>query len=184
MQSVVHLRKTHRLQHLHLESTLLSARLGSSTVFLVVWHPRLSQRSVKRPASDTKSSCIQLADIWSRPHALAISILFYAVGYAMCAGAKNVATVVAGQFVYTIGNTGITFCKTIRPEESVDDSELDPYCRHYLPPVASVRKRRSQPPLRRECVCRWLHLGWDLCLQRRRLAMGGKYHYLELLKSR
>lgn len=27
----------------------------------------------------------------------------------MCAGAKNVSTVVAGQFVYTLGNTGITF---------------------------------------------------------------------------
>jgi len=35
----------------------------------------------------------------------------FAVGYAMCAGAQNVGTVVAGQFIYTIGNAGVTFCE-------------------------------------------------------------------------
>ncbi len=40
---------------------------------------------------------------------MGLSVVLYAVGYAMCAGAKNVETVVAGQFVYTLGNTGITF---------------------------------------------------------------------------
>lgn len=55
----------------------------------------------------------QLADIWSRPHALTLAVAFYAVGYAMCAGAQNVQTVVAGQVVYTLGNTGITFREPI-----------------------------------------------------------------------
>ncbi|KAI5476529.1 hypothetical protein MNV49_007539 [Pseudohyphozyma bogoriensis] len=54
-----------------------------------------------------------LADLWSRPHALAISIGLYAIGYAMCAGAHNVQTVVAGQVFYTIGNTGITFLNSL-----------------------------------------------------------------------
>jgi predicted MFS family arabinose efflux permease len=51
----------------------------------------------------------KLADIWSRPHALTLAVVLYAVGYAMCAGAQNVETLVAGQVVYTLGNTGITF---------------------------------------------------------------------------
>jgi hypothetical protein len=55
----------------------------------------------------------QLADVWSRPHTLALAVAFYAVGYAMCAGARNVSTVVAGQLIYTVGNSGITFRKTV-----------------------------------------------------------------------
>jgi hypothetical protein len=35
--------------------------------------------------------------------------MLYAVGYAMCAGAQNVTTFVAGQLIYTLGNSGITF---------------------------------------------------------------------------
>jgi hypothetical protein len=57
----------------------------------------------------------QLADAWPRPHALALAVMFYAVGYAMCAGAENVSTVVAGQVIYTLGNTGITFCEFAQP---------------------------------------------------------------------
>ncbi|WVQ96555.1 hypothetical protein IAU59_003660 [Kwoniella sp. CBS 9459] len=40
----------------------------------------------------------KLADIWSRPHTLTLCVVLYAVGYAMCAGAKNIQTVVAGQW--------------------------------------------------------------------------------------
>jgi len=55
----------------------------------------------------------KLADIWSRPHALTLAVVLYAVGYAMCAGAQNVETLVAGQVVYTLGNTGITFLNSL-----------------------------------------------------------------------
>ncbi|WWD08232.1 hypothetical protein V865_006343 [Kwoniella europaea PYCC6329] len=55
----------------------------------------------------------KLADLWSRPHALTLAVTLYAVGYAMCAGAQNVSTVVAGQVVYTLGNTGITFLNSL-----------------------------------------------------------------------
>ncbi|WVQ81948.1 hypothetical protein IAT38_004075 [Cryptococcus sp. DSM 104549] len=55
----------------------------------------------------------KVADIWSRPHALAVCVTCYAVGYAMCAGANNVSTVVAGQVIYTIGNSGITFLNSL-----------------------------------------------------------------------
>jgi hypothetical protein len=47
--------------------------------------------------------------MWSRPHTLALAVTLYAVGYAMCAGAQNVTTFVAGQLIYTLGNSGITF---------------------------------------------------------------------------
>lgn len=47
--------------------------------------------------------------MWSRPHTLALAVTLYTVGYAMCAGAKNIHTVVAGQVIYTLGNSGITF---------------------------------------------------------------------------
>jgi hypothetical protein len=49
--------------------------------------------------------------MWSRPHTLALAMALYAIGYTMCAGAKNVTTVVAGQVIYTLGNSGITFCQ-------------------------------------------------------------------------
>ncbi|KAL7419034.1 hypothetical protein Q5752_005870 [Cryptotrichosporon argae] len=55
----------------------------------------------------------KLADLWSRPHMLTVSVALYVVGYAMCAASKNVQTVVGGQFIYTIGNTGITFLNSI-----------------------------------------------------------------------
>ncbi|WVQ72881.1 hypothetical protein IAR50_002442 [Cryptococcus sp. DSM 104548] len=55
----------------------------------------------------------KMADVWSRPHVLVVSVAFYVVGYAMCAGAQNVSTVVAGQLIYTFGNTGITFLNSL-----------------------------------------------------------------------
>ena len=47
--------------------------------------------------------------MWSRPHTLLLAVALYAVGYAMCAGASNITTFVAGQVIYTLGNSGITF---------------------------------------------------------------------------
>jgi hypothetical protein len=49
--------------------------------------------------------------MWSQPHTLALTVALYAIGYTMCARAKNMTTVVAGQVIYTLGNSGITFCK-------------------------------------------------------------------------
>jgi len=51
--------------------------------------------------------------MWSRPHTLLLAVTLYAVGYAMCAGAQNVTTFVAGQLIYTLGNSGITFRKLL-----------------------------------------------------------------------
>ncbi|KAK1925985.1 hypothetical protein DB88DRAFT_480303 [Papiliotrema laurentii] len=55
----------------------------------------------------------KLADIWSRPHTLALSVLLYAVGFAMVAGCNNVSTAVGGMFISTLGNTGITFMNSL-----------------------------------------------------------------------
>jgi len=61
------------------------------------------------PPFIAKVCCYALQD----RKALTLAVAFYAVGYAMCAGAQNVQTVVAGQVVYTLGNTGITFREPI-----------------------------------------------------------------------
>ena len=45
----------------------------------------------------------KLADFTVRPWCLAISLLFYTVGYAASAGANTVSTLAAGQVLYTIG---------------------------------------------------------------------------------
>jgi MFS family permease len=50
----------------------------------------------------------KIADNFSRPIALASGVVFYAIGYAMTAGAGNIQTVAAGQVIYTLGNTGIS----------------------------------------------------------------------------
>lgn len=55
----------------------------------------------------------KIADLWSRPHALLLAIACYAIGYAMCAGAHNIQTVVAGQVFYTLGNAGISFLNSL-----------------------------------------------------------------------
>lgn len=41
--------------------------------------------------------------------ALTLSVVFYFVGYAVVAGAKNVETVAGGMVIHTLGNTGISF---------------------------------------------------------------------------
>ena len=45
--------------------------------------------------------------------ALSLSVIFYFVGYAVVAGAKNVETVAGGMVIYTLGNTGISFMNSL-----------------------------------------------------------------------
>lgn len=54
----------------------------------------------------------KIADVFSRPIAMALSVFFYAIGYAMTAGANGIQTVAAGQVIYTLGNTGISMSKS------------------------------------------------------------------------
>ncbi|WWC63938.1 uncharacterized protein I303_106544 [Kwoniella dejecticola CBS 10117] len=50
----------------------------------------------------------KIADLISRPAALAMSVMFYCLGYIAVAASKNVTDVAAGEVLYTIGTTGIT----------------------------------------------------------------------------
>jgi hypothetical protein len=63
--------------------------------------------------------------MWSRPHSLLVSVTLYTVGYAMCAGAQNVTTFVAGQLIYTLGNSGITFRESCLAFESNIDKAVN-----------------------------------------------------------
>ncbi|KAH8929000.1 MFS general substrate transporter [Atractiella rhizophila] len=49
----------------------------------------------------------KFADISSRPFALLVCLLFYVVGFIVVASGNSVNTLVAGELIYTIGNTGI-----------------------------------------------------------------------------
>jgi len=66
---------------------------------------------------------VQIADMWSRPHTLLLAVTLYAVGYAMCAGAQNVTTFVAGQLIYTLGNSGITFRQSLQLSEAITNDQ-------------------------------------------------------------
>lgn len=55
----------------------------------------------------------KIADVWTRPAALATAVILYAIGCAMIAGANNINTVVGGQVIFTLGNTGIQLLNTI-----------------------------------------------------------------------
>ena len=63
-------------------------------------------------AGVAKPFLAKAADITTRPLVVACSVGFFAVGFAMVAGSKTVDTVVAGEVIYTIGNTGISFSET------------------------------------------------------------------------
>lgn len=52
------------------------------------------------------------------------------------------------------------------------DSKLDSHCRHHVAAVACLCRRSCQPPVRRQCLCGWLHLCRNLGIQRKRMAMG------------
>lgn len=121
----------------------------------------------------------QIADMWSRPHALLLAVGLYAVGYAMCAGSKNITTFVAGQVIYTLGNSGITFRESSISEVFVlatlaykYNSQQFEYRRHHVPAVASIRQRRYQSTLRRQRICWWFHHTGHQRLQCRWMAMG------------
>ncbi|KAJ7259894.1 hypothetical protein C8J57DRAFT_1639160 [Mycena rebaudengoi] len=51
----------------------------------------------------------RLADLTSRPTALAISVALYTIGYIVVASSKTVSDVCGGQVLYTAGNAGIDF---------------------------------------------------------------------------
>ncbi|OCF59014.1 siderophore-iron transporter Str1 [Kwoniella mangroviensis CBS 10435] len=53
------------------------------------------------------------ADLFSGPWALAISVLFYTIGYIVVASSQNVGAVAGGEVIYTLGNTGINFVSSI-----------------------------------------------------------------------
>ncbi|OXG22594.1 siderophore-iron transporter Str1 [Cryptococcus neoformans Tu401-1] len=64
-------------------------------------------------AGVAKPFLAKLADLFSRPWALALSVLFYTIGYIVVAASKNVADVAGGEVIYTIGNTGLDFITSI-----------------------------------------------------------------------
>ncbi|KAK6966773.1 major facilitator superfamily domain-containing protein [Favolaschia claudopus] len=55
----------------------------------------------------------KIADITSRPLALSLSILFYAIGYIIVAASKTIGALAGGEVIYTIGNGGINIIMTI-----------------------------------------------------------------------
>ncbi|GFZ47371.1 hypothetical protein JCM24511_05114 [Saitozyma sp. JCM 24511] len=64
-------------------------------------------------ASVTQPFIAKVADLTSRPWAIAFSILFYCLGYIVVAASKSVQDVAGGEVLYTIGNTGISLLTTI-----------------------------------------------------------------------
>ncbi|KIR69855.1 hypothetical protein I310_06420 [Cryptococcus deuterogattii CA1014] len=64
-------------------------------------------------AGVAKPFLAKLADLFSRPWALALSVLFYTIGYIVVAASKNVGDVAGGEVIYTIGNTGLDFITSI-----------------------------------------------------------------------
>ncbi|OCF31471.1 siderophore-iron transporter Str1 [Kwoniella heveanensis BCC8398] len=64
-------------------------------------------------AGVSKPFIAKLADLFSRPFALAVAVLCYTLGYIIVASAQNVNSVVGGQVIYTLGNTGIDFVSSI-----------------------------------------------------------------------
>lgn len=55
----------------------------------------------------------KIADLFSRPLALTGGLVFYVVGYAIVSGSHNVQTVAAGQVIYTLGTSGMSFMQTL-----------------------------------------------------------------------
>lgn len=114
--------------------------------------------------------------MWSRPHTLALAVTLYAVGYAMCAGAQDVTTFVAGQLIYTLGNSGITFRKSVIVlmvvSAEAGNSQQSYHCRHHFSAMAGFRQWRHQPTLCRQRLRRWVYHQWCKRLQCGWMAMG------------
>ncbi|WWC85163.1 uncharacterized protein L201_000020 [Kwoniella dendrophila CBS 6074] len=64
-------------------------------------------------AGVAKPFIAKLADLWSRPFAIAVGVVFYTIGYIVVAASKNVEDVAAGQVIYTLGDTALQFVQTI-----------------------------------------------------------------------
>ncbi|KAJ7178614.1 hypothetical protein C8R43DRAFT_467113 [Mycena crocata] len=64
-------------------------------------------------AGVAKPFIAKIADLSSRPAALATSVAFYCVGYTIVAASTTIGAVTGGQLIYTIGNTGIDFISGI-----------------------------------------------------------------------
>ncbi|KAL1689797.1 hypothetical protein GGG16DRAFT_93155 [Schizophyllum commune] len=60
-------------------------------------------------AAVSKPFLAKLADLTSRPTALALSVLLYTVGYIVVASSTSVNAVAAGEVIYTPGSTGLDF---------------------------------------------------------------------------
>ncbi|WVQ77958.1 hypothetical protein IAT38_000038 [Cryptococcus sp. DSM 104549] len=60
-------------------------------------------------AGVAKPFIAKVADLSSRPMALAMSVLFYTIGYIIVASSHTVNEVAGGEVIYTLGNTGIDF---------------------------------------------------------------------------
>ena len=54
-----------------------------------------------------------MADMWSRPGALTFSVVFFTLGVILIASAQNITTVCVGLVVYTLGNSGVSFRKSL-----------------------------------------------------------------------
>lgn len=53
----------------------------------------------------------RVADMTSRPTALASGLFFYTIGYIVVASSRSVQDIAGGEVLYTIGNTGMSFGK-------------------------------------------------------------------------
>ncbi|WVQ70460.1 uncharacterized protein L199_008687 [Kwoniella botswanensis] len=55
----------------------------------------------------------KLADLWSRPVAIAFGVVFYTIGYIVIAASNSVGDVAGGQVISTLGDTALSFTQTI-----------------------------------------------------------------------
>jgi hypothetical protein len=55
----------------------------------------------------------KIADLFSRPTALAGSVMLLAIGFAVTAGSKTVSSVAAGSVLATMGGTGVDVGKSV-----------------------------------------------------------------------
>ncbi|KAJ1300115.1 hypothetical protein OPQ81_002595 [Rhizoctonia solani] len=54
-----------------------------------------------------KPCVAKIADLWSRPVAYSIVLVFYIIGYILVASARTVYAVAGGMIMYTVGHTGL-----------------------------------------------------------------------------
>ena len=115
-----------------------------------------------------------MADMWSRPGALTFSLVFFTVGVILVASAQNITTVCVGLVVYTLGNSGINFCKSFRFLLSyLMNSEWSPSRRYHFSPMASCDPSCHYRSEYHQWFPRWPNCRRSECIRRReRLEMG------------